>query len=78
MLVFPIQLPVCATAEQKGNCVIMEPFIIKIKTALTIIPEENMQEMECGLLLFLLSCTTKTSAPQEETRTLIAGRSVFT
>lgn len=64
--------------QQNGNCVIMDSFIIKIKTALAIIPEENMQEMECGLLLFPLSCTTKTSALQEETRTLIAGRSVFT
>lgn len=55
----------------------MESLIIE-KTVLAIIPEENMQEMDCGLLLFLLSCTAKTSALLEETGTLIAGRSVFT
>lgn len=63
--------------QQNGNCAIMESLIIE-KIVLAIIPEENMQEMDCGLLLFLLSCTTKTSALLEETGTLIAGRSVFT
>jgi len=35
-------------------------------TESAIIPEENMQEMDCGLPPLPLSCTTKLSAPLEE------------
>lgn len=63
-------------SQQYEYCAIMESLITQTVSA--IILEENMQEMDHGLLLLLLSRTTKTSAPPEETGTLIAGRSVFT